>query len=250
MTFRTLMGAFLTLVTIVATVPSVRADLDFSTPAGLAPGQSFFVVFTDADFHSATSTNIADYNKFIQTDASGIHYAAGTISSWQVIGSTEASNAAQALFANTSTPVYSTSGSKLSDTGLTLLSAAILEDQAGGFPASPVTVFTGLNSDGTTFAGNALGDSFVGTGDFGEKLSGFGLSTGAQQGGADHLYGYATFTVGPLVSVPEPTTIPLVVGFAAFGVARWAHRRRRGTASGPSACARKATLERIQGQCG
>ena len=62
------------------------------TPAGLSPGESFRFVFVTDGTRDATSTNIADYNGFVNTQAGGATYN-GSVVTWAAIASTPTVNA-------------------------------------------------------------------------------------------------------------------------------------------------------------
>jgi hypothetical protein len=208
-----------------------RADTIITTPAGLEAGDHFFVVFVDSNGHPATSKNIADYNNFIQADAGVIHYAGGTIGTWQVIGSTDATNEAAPLFSDTSTPVYDTTNALLASSGAALLAQGGIQFDQNGVSQSGGFVFTGLRSDGTTSTGNALGDLFV-------RIGAPGSPGGDTWGGiealpstqARDLYGYALFTVGPASATPEPASLALL-GAGTLGLAGYGWRKRRRSAA-------------------
>jgi hypothetical protein len=206
-----------------------RADTIITTPAGLVAGDHFFVVFVDSNGHPATSTNIADYNNFIQTDAGVIHYPGGTIGTWHVIGSTDATNEATPLFTDTSTPVYDTTNTLLASSGAAELANGAIQFDQNGASQSGGFVFTGLLSDGTTSTGSALGDVFVRVGDAGSPGGdawGGGLEALLSTQSRD-LYGYALFTVGPASAAPEPASLTLLgVGVLCLAGYGWRQRRR------------------------
>jgi hypothetical protein len=238
---RFLIRAFLcALVALGALTPTSRAGLIIPTPAGLTTGDHFFVVFVDSTTHPATSTNIADYNTFIQTDASGITYPGGTIGSWQVIGATAAVNEASSLFTDTTTPVYDVSGTELSTSGSGLLSApgGIVLDQTGVITPA-LHVSTGLQPNGNPALNEELGGpagTVVQAGTPGITLDLTGLSGFlVPRDSLEALYGFAEFTVGPSTSaVPEPSSITLaVVGIVMLGGVRGVRRCRRSSASRP-----------------
>src|SRR5208337_1543105 len=68
------------------------ADLTLTAPATLSPGESFRFVFVTDGTTNATSTNIADYNNFVNTQADGATYN-GSVVSWVAIASTATVNA-------------------------------------------------------------------------------------------------------------------------------------------------------------
>jgi hypothetical protein len=74
---------------------SVRVEaggIALSTPAGLTPGESFRFVFVTDGTTTATSSNIADYNSFVNMQAGAATYN-GSVVTWDAIGSTAAVNA-------------------------------------------------------------------------------------------------------------------------------------------------------------
>ena len=79
-----------------------------ATPAGLSPGQSFRFVFVTDRTTSALSSNIADYNNFVNADAGGA-MSQGIHITWNAIGSTS-SVAAIDNVGQTDTPVYRVDG--------------------------------------------------------------------------------------------------------------------------------------------
>jgi hypothetical protein len=232
--------AVLALVLTVGLTAETRADFMFSTPAGIAPGQSFNVVFLDSTGGTAISQNINDYNTAVSSAASGITYSGGTIGSWSIIGSTRTVNEATALFTSP-LPVYDLHGALLGSNGnsyfMTALSPSI--DQ-NGTQTNGAATWTGLESfppfdtDSQFPLGNPNG---VTGGDSHEPLAGEGLKSGVTPPSAHFdYYGFATFTAGTATVVPEPATITLMlVGMGGLLGARLA-RRRRAAASPPSAC--------------
>src|SRR5262245_58387609 len=66
--------------------------ITLSTPAGLTPGESFRFVFVTDGTMTATSSNIADYNSFVNAQARG-HTYNGSVVTWKAIGSTATVNA-------------------------------------------------------------------------------------------------------------------------------------------------------------
>ena len=63
-----------------------------NTPAGLNPGDSFRFVFVTDGSTTAQSSNISDYDNFVQTQAGGATYN-GAVVNWLAIGSTGTVNA-------------------------------------------------------------------------------------------------------------------------------------------------------------
>jgi hypothetical protein len=206
-----------------------RANTIITTPAGLQPGDHFFVVFVDSHVQLATSTNITDYNAAIQADASGILYPGGTISAWHIIGSTEATNAATPLLTDTTSPVFGTNNQEISVSGWSLLGAAISLDQNGNSAVGHVLgAGSGLTSTGDTAAGFALGDSPFIFGHPRVTLNNGGLDANAPISNSSGVgyYGFAKLTVGPTSAAPEPASLALL-GIGAVGLLGYGWRQRR-----------------------
>jgi len=92
-----------------------RAGLVLTTPTGLNPGDTFRFAFVTTGTINATSTNIATYNTFVNTDAAGATYG-GSLVNWSAIASTTAVN----TFTNTGSglltdSVYRTDGIKVAN---------------------------------------------------------------------------------------------------------------------------------------
>ena len=209
-----------------------HAGFIFSTPAGIAPGQQFIVVFLDSTGGAAASTDITNYDNAVSNAASGITYSGGTIGSWSIIGATASSDAAANLFSS-SLAVYDLDGNLLASSGSAYLSSGSAPsiDQNGNQSSANVPVFTGLGKGDTAadpmFAlGGPNNASIVGL--VGNIMSGDGLRD-TEKPEVDTLdyYGYATFTAAPAVTaVPEPSGITLaLVGLVVSAVARVARRR-------------------------
>ena len=140
--------------------------LSLATPAGLAPGAQFRFLFLTSGTRAATSTDIADYNTFVNGQASGATYE-GSVVSWKAVGSTATVNARDNVGGfGTNVPVYLTNGTLLAGdlttstsnkglwSGSLFTTPTILIDGTGvvsGF------ALTGSNPDGTGYSGRQLG---------------------------------------------------------------------------------------------
>src|SRR4051812_38888348 len=69
-----------------------EAGMMLQTPAGLNPGDQFRFVFVTDGIRDATSTNIADYDSFVNAEAGGATYD-GAVVNWLAIGSTDSVDA-------------------------------------------------------------------------------------------------------------------------------------------------------------
>ena len=98
------------------TAGDVRAAL-IRQPADLNPGEEYRLVFTTSNVRDAVSTEIADYNMFVQATAD----AAPVVGSWGMRWTAIASTSATAAIDNTMTngglsvPIYSVDGTRIAD---------------------------------------------------------------------------------------------------------------------------------------
>ncbi len=235
---------------------------ELSTPAGLTPGESFRFVFVTDGTTTATSTNIADYNSFVKTQAGGATYN-GSLITWYAIASTLSTTAVANIGENTSQiPIYMADGTKVTSadnsTGLWSgqnLNAGISEDLRGvNFWGTNKPVWTGSDQYGTLslasiyYLGTTDNAPGVNHPDVGYGLSGlittkwvdagvlseYTIVGGGPVDAVLPLYGISqVLTVSPAVVVPEPTTIWMAAGGVCAGVAcswwrrRLQHRRSR-----------------------
>ena len=191
------------------TVPSDWA----LAPAGLGVSESFRLLFTTSTGRDATSSDIADYNRFVREHAAAGHaairpYAGG----FRVVGSTSTVDARD----NTCTtgagvPIYWLNGNKVADDYADFYDGG-WDDEANPKSESGAgnrdnTIWTGSNHDGTAASGHALGDSSVMDG----KLN--DITVGPLFGGIDLRSGvvdkfYALSPVFRIVSPPSPGGVP------------------------------------------
>jgi hypothetical protein len=65
-----------------------EASIILQTPAGLNPGDHFRFVFVTDGIRNATSTNIAEYDSFVNAQAGGATFDSVVVN-WLAIGSTD-----------------------------------------------------------------------------------------------------------------------------------------------------------------
>jgi hypothetical protein len=199
------------------------------TPPGLNPGDQFrFVYVTDGD-SPANSTNIGDYDNFVQTQAGGATYNATPVS-FLAIGSTSSVNAIDHI-SQTNTPVYLSDGTlvSLSTTPTGLWSGSLLhsidEDLTG--QVMRTTVWTGTNQSGTSSAVAPLGsfpnvtegdDTSITATWVAFELRGVGVPPVVN---TEPVYGISQVLTVPGGTVPEPSSAVLAVIGAVCGVAYW-----------------------------
>jgi hypothetical protein len=140
--------------------------VSLATPAGLAPGAQFRFLFLTSGTLAATSTDIADYNTFVNGQASGATYE-GSIVSWKAVGSTATVNARDNVGGfGGNVPVYLTNGTLLAGdlttstsnkglwSGTLWATPTILID---GTAVASGFALTGSNPDGTGLTDRQLG---------------------------------------------------------------------------------------------
>ena len=102
------MWKILCLLALSASLPltlAAPARAGFVTPAGLNPGDQFFVIFATSTTTPATSPVIATYDAFVTVAASGITYG-GANPTWRVYGRTAADDNILSFFIGSALPVY------------------------------------------------------------------------------------------------------------------------------------------------
>jgi hypothetical protein len=137
------------------------SGIALSTPAGLSPGDHFRFVFVTDGITPGTSSNIADYNSFVNTQAGGATYN-GQVITWDAIASTSTVNAIDNV-GQTPDPVYLANGTLVTTSTTTsglwsgTLLSPISEDLTGSAPGTNnVWTGTGPNGDAATGALSAV----------------------------------------------------------------------------------------------
>ena len=155
--------------TMAATATEVPASWSLK-PTGLSAGDEFQLIFLSSTKRNANSTNIADYNTFLQNLATAGHAAIQTYNSgFTVVGCTQATDARD----NTSTtgtgvPIYWLNGAKIAADYADFYDGE-WDDEANpksesgtdGPDTSDIVnyPFTGCEDDGTEASNRALGNS-------------------------------------------------------------------------------------------
>jgi hypothetical protein len=210
--------------------------ITLQTLAGLNPGDHFRFVFVTDGIRDATSTNIADYDNFVNAQAGGATYN-GVVVNWLAIGSTDSVDAIDHV-GQANAPVFLSDGTLVTTTTTPagLWSRTLLHEIDLDLAANPVPPFTfvwsGTNSFGTGFGGPLgsptplLGSPFF-------TNDAWIASGRSNSGDSRPLYGITSVLTVPQ-AVPEPSTLTMLgtdlsVGLA-IGRARLRHdpKRRRG----------------------
>jgi hypothetical protein len=212
--------------------------VSLATPAGLAPGAQFRFLFLTSGTQAATSTDIADYNTFVNSQASGATYE-GSVVSWQAVGSTATVNARDNVGGfGGNVPVYLTNGTLLagdlttSTSNKGLWSGTLFATPTIGIDGNGVTTnfaFTGSNKDGTGLTDRQLGASFVRYGDPTYNIGTFGWYfsvNGMPNSFAEHFYGVSSeLTVPNAVPEIDPSGMGSVLALVTGALALIERRR-------------------------
>ncbi|NNC87642.1 MAG: PEP-CTERM sorting domain-containing protein [Akkermansiaceae bacterium] len=202
-----------------------------TVPTDLNSGDQYRLVFVTSATRDAASTDISEYNQFVETiaDATPDLQALGT--DWYAIGATDTVDARDNTATNPTievgVPIYSVNGVRLADDYADLwdgfLAAAYTTDENGNEVSG--LAWTGMHSNGVARTGGALGEAVgrIHVGELGNEAQSGGWSgDGASRPDnteQNHLYGMSAL----LTVAPEPSGALLsLVAIAAIGL-----RRRR-----------------------
>ncbi len=207
-----------------------------TTPTSLSPGDSYRLVFVTSGGRNAHSTNIADYNAFVQGIASAAgSQVAGLSTTWRAIGSTSSVDAWDNTNTNpsiaTGVSIFNLNGEEVAEDNSDLwdgsTSASIGYDELGGFRSG--WVWSGTGSDGT---GNAplgkpagLGVKYGHSGIAGGAAASQWISSSGWYSQAEFPL-YAISGVLTIASVPEPSSFFIFLGLAGMG-GLWMRVQRR-----------------------
>lgn len=189
-----------------------EAEDMLQTPAELNPGDSFRFVFVSDGIRDATSTDIADYDNFVNAQAGGATYD-GTVVDWLAIGSTDSTDAIDHV-GQTTAPVYLSDGTLVTTTTnlVGLWSGALLHQINLDLAANPVNIFvwTGTNPTGTGFGG-PLGTLTPQVGASSDSDGSWISSGRSNSGDLRPLYGISSvLTVPQAAAVPEPSALTIL----------------------------------------
>ena len=142
---------------------TVHAGPIINTPTGLNPGDHFRIAFVTSGILNAVSTNIADYNTFVNAEAGGASYNGVTVQ-WFAIASTTATSAFDNIQSTTSAPVYLNDGTKIADS-LSIAAGGLwsgslykpIDQTLGGVTPFDTLVWTGTTVSGQIEVTRELG---------------------------------------------------------------------------------------------
>jgi hypothetical protein len=206
-----------------------EAAIILQTPAGLNPGDQFRFVFVTDGIRDATSTNMADYDGFVNAQAGGATYD-GVVVDWLAIVSTDSVDAIDHV-GQMNAPVYLSDGTLVTTTTTPsgLWSGALVHEinlDLAGTPVPPLSfVWTGTNPTGTGFGG-PLGAARPQVGSTTDTDGAWISSGGSPSGDLRNLYGISSVLTVPQ-AVPEPATLAMMGTALGAGLAiGWTRHRR------------------------
>ena len=187
-------------------------------PSGLGPGDKFRLLFVTSRGRDATSTDIADYNAFVQGRAESGHSAIREFASkFRVLGSTASVDARDntgTTSSDTDAKIYWLNGSRVAASyadfydGSWSNKSSGKNENGGGFSRT-ANIWTGSSNDGTANSGNELGARPTGGRPFGSaKFTQLGiggtLSTTAQR---FVNFEYSLFALSPVFTIVRAAKI-------------------------------------------
>ena len=158
-------AAALTLMPPTACANEIRVPDDWPlTPSGVSAGGKFRLLFVTSTARDATSSNIADYNRFVQNRAAAGHSSIRPYKDgFRAVGSTDAADARDnTCTTGTGVEIHWLNGNKVADDYADFYDDswddANLKNEGGnGITGSSIQVFTGSGADGTAAADHYLG---------------------------------------------------------------------------------------------
>jgi hypothetical protein len=145
-------------------------------PAGVSPGSQFYLIFTTSGTIEATSTDMSDYDAFVNADAQvGTSLPGVSSLTWKALGATSTVDQCKP-FIDLTKPVYTVTKVLVSTTASAMFSGGvgqILNSNPGVTPSGGTTIggppntaltWTGCESNGSPAIGNQLGSGSRRTG--------------------------------------------------------------------------------------
>ena len=199
-------------------------------PTLVNPGEGYRLAFVSSTTRFGTSSNVADYNSFVDALAPTIN---GLDLNWFAIVSTATVDARDNTGTNptvdpTGVPIFLLNDTLLASGNTALWSGTIANPldvtETGGPLVVTPFAWTGTNSDGTGKAGNTLGFIQPGIG-----LSTLTNSQWVDQGIAFNFNSLSVYAISEeiLAPIPLPAALPLYgTGLVVMGFLGWRRKRQ------------------------
>ncbi|WP_339904293.1 hypothetical protein [Pseudomonas guineae] len=177
-------------------------------PAGLTPGQTFYVVFVSSGTIAGNSSSVA-LAAFGQTQANN-NIETAKITGWKTLFGHDDGTTSTTIHTAVSAPFYRPDGTRISTSSATFWAVTheSVINRSEDLSTHTGNIWTGFASNGTRANPN---DDTLGGNDFASDGCLVGLhvvnqwSAGALTGGIGCTASYSTYVISPLLTVPGPT---------------------------------------------
>ena len=212
----------------------IRVPSDWALkPSGVSAGDKFRLLFVSSTKRNATSTDIADYNRFVQGRAGEGYAALAPFSGgFRALASTEAVNGRAnncSRSSDTDASVHWLGGNKVAANYAGLFDGTWDDEtnptnESGGASAEH-SAWTGMNNDGSTHASNFMGANFVtrsrlvNGGAARSPLFGFSTASSSLRPlyGLSQVFAVPTSTEGPRTSAVAISASPAPLSDDTYG---------------------------------
>ncbi len=211
---------------------SIAQAVPITVPTGLNVGDQYYLAFVTSGLRDATSSDIADYDAFVNAEADDSISPEVAAITWRALGSTLSVEAIDHLGLG-EFPIYLLDGSnQVATGGIDLwngdnLTAPVLIDENGDLSTS-LRAWTGTLVDGTASPLNSLGSANPIEGDVASLFTPDWVNFGnATSSNIKSVYAFSELQTVP---VPEPASLAVWAVLGGSAVAFGLKRRQRTTA--------------------
>ncbi len=219
-------GSFVLVLLAIVLSAGIAEAAIYAVPPGLTEGQQYRLVFLTSEKRDATSTDIADYNTFVNGVAKSESSLLKSIdTTWTAIASTSAVAAINNTNTPTSTtgiPIYMIDGTKVADDYADLWDGSIdhnINATELDSYLSNCAVWTGTGTSGSQSGSGVMGNSTAVYGGCNQTDVCWIIS-----GSLDNTFSQRFFAMSGVLTAPEPATLSL---FGLGGLAMLRRRRKR-----------------------